>query len=60
MGERCGCPRTDAARRRGVVAQHVGGGGDDGSDDDAAAILGANAVALRPGRTTGQAKIRRF
>jgi hypothetical protein len=49
--------RTDAARRRGVVARHVGP--DDGSDD-AAAILGANAVALPPGRTTGQAKIRRF
>jgi hypothetical protein len=35
--------RTDAARRRGVVARHVGSD-DDGSDD--AAILGANAVAL--------------
>ena len=38
--------RTDVARRRGVVPQHVGC--DDGSDD--AAILGANAVALPPGR----------
>jgi hypothetical protein len=36
---------TDAARRRGVVARHVGGG-DDGSD--AAAMLGANALALPP------------
>jgi hypothetical protein len=38
--------RTDVARRRGVVPWHVGR--DDGSDD--AAILGANAVALPPGR----------
>src|SRR5215204_6449954 len=38
--------RTDVARRRGVVPRHVGR--DDGSDD--AAILGANAVALPPGR----------
>src|ERR1700732_130173 len=38
--------RTDLARRRGVVPRHVGR--DDGSDD--AAILGANAVALPPGR----------
>src|SRR5207249_4754837 len=38
--------RTDVARRRGVVPRHVGR--DDGGDD--AAILGANAVALPPGR----------
>src|SRR5271166_1096013 len=38
--------RTDVARRRDVVPRHVGR--DDGSDD--AAILGANAVALPPGR----------
>src|SRR5439155_910586 len=38
--------RTDLARRRGVVPRHVGR--DDGSHD--AAILGADAVALPPGR----------
>ena len=38
--------RTDVARRRGVVPRHVGR--DDGSDD--AAVLGADAVALPPGR----------
>src|SRR5204862_7190045 len=38
--------RTAMARRGGVVPGHVGR--DDGSDD--AAILGANAVALPPGR----------
>src|SRR5437870_12965583 len=38
--------RTAMARRRGVVPRHVGR--DDGGDD--AAVLGANAVALPPGR----------
>src|ERR1700724_372723 len=38
--------RADVARRRGVVPRHVGR--DDGGDD--VAILGANAVALPPGR----------
>src|SRR5258708_36301191 len=38
--------RTDVARCRGVVPRYVGR--DDGSDD--AAVLGANAVALPPGR----------
>src|SRR6267143_3768787 len=38
--------RTDVARRRGVVPRHVDR--DDGCDD--VAIVGANAVALPPGR----------
>jgi len=51
MGERCGCPdrRGPAPRRR--CSAYVGR--DDDGSDAAAAILGANAVALPPGRTTG-------
>jgi hypothetical protein len=55
-----GQTRGPAPRRR--CSARVGGGDDDGSDDAAAAILLVPQCcgAIAPGRTTGQAKIRRF